>query len=427
MSPPRDSLLKELVRPYYLKWFHFRRSPAARPEYFADCWRFPPLDHASIPPAGVLPDLLFLPMTDWHTRIQRTQHLARILAAAGHRCFYLNPHLGREFPEPWPFGASRRLRLLQPGVVEIHIRLPREPVFHHRKLTAGESSQVVSALNPLFGSSPGLVQIVSFPLWGEVAEQLRQTRGFPLVYDCHDVLGGFRQIARELVEAESGLIERSDLAVFSSQNLLESHLEQFPALRDRSILLRNAVDDAWLAQAPEHPVRSGPPVAGYVGALDFWFDIEAIRQAAASHPDWRFVLIGRVEHEAIRALARFPHVEFRGEVPHAGLHRHLAEFDIALIPFLRNELTLGTNPIKVYEYFSHGLPVVSTRLPEMEEFGDLVYLADHSAELVRQMEVAATERDLDLRQRRVERARRETWSARAESLRAALPNIINSD
>jgi len=424
VSPAHDSVLKELLRPYYLKWFHFRRTPGARPDYFADCWRFSHLDPASIPPPGALPDLLFLPMTDWHTRIQRTQHLARILAAAGHRCFYVNPHLGREFPQPWPFGESRRLRLLQPGIVEVHVRLPREPVFHHRMLTAGESERLASALNPLFDSSAGLAQIISFPLWGEVAEHLRRLRGFPVVYDCHDVLGGFRRIARELVDAEPGLIEHSDLAVFSSRTLLESHLAQFPALRDRSLLLRNAVDETWLAQAPQHPARSGPPVAGYVGALDFWFDIEAIEQAASRHPDWRFVLVGRIEQESIRSLARFPHVEFRGEVPHADLHRHLAEFDIALIPFLRNKLTLGTNPIKVYEYFSHGLPVVSTRLPEMEDFGDLVYLADDSEGLARQMEVAVAERDHpDLRRRRIERARGETWNVRAGQLREALLNI----
>ena len=58
-------------------------------------------------------------------------------------------------------------------------------------------------------------------------------------------------------------------------------------------------------------VRGGPfavpsPVAGYVGALDSWFDIEAMEAAAAQNPDCRFILAGRVEFEPIRRLQAFP-------------------------------------------------------------------------------------------------------------------------
>ncbi|MBK9169701.1 MAG: hypothetical protein IPM24_19885 [Bryobacterales bacterium] len=44
-----------------------------RPSYFRECWKYP--DAAPGRPAGDEADLLFFPMTDWHTRIQRTQHL----------------------------------------------------------------------------------------------------------------------------------------------------------------------------------------------------------------------------------------------------------------------------------------------------------------------------------------------------------------
>ncbi len=49
-----------------------------------------------------------------------------------------------------------------------------------------------------------------------------------------------------------------------------------------------------------------------------------------------------------------------------GFHPTSTAFDVALIPFLENELTRATNPVKLYEYLAAGKPVVSTYLPELE-------------------------------------------------------------
>jgi glycosyltransferase involved in cell wall biosynthesis len=90
--------------------------------------------------------------------------------------------------------------------------------------------------------------------------------------------------------------------------------------------------------------------------------------------------------------------------------------DVAIIPFLSCPLTLATNPIKLYEYFACGLPVVSTRLPEMDQFPGLVYLADNPDEFLVQIEKALQEDDPALRSRRRDVARQESWMARCAQL-----------
>ncbi|MEI0737573.1 glycosyltransferase [Paenibacillus sp. JTLBN-2024] len=55
-----------------------------------------------------------------------------------------------------------------------------------------------------------------------------------------------------------------------------------------------------------------------------------------------------------------------GEKRYHELPMHLHRFDAAIIPFLQNELTKATNPVKLYEYLAAGKPVVSTALPELE-------------------------------------------------------------
>jgi len=270
--------------------------------------------------------------------------------------------------------------------------------------------------------------MVSFPVWSEAARKIREQFGFPIVYDCHDVLSGFRKISKEIVEKEPELFEISDLVVFSSQELLNENVAQYPYLKDKSILVRNAVDESWLSRSDADRKGSAGNVSeiivGYVGALDFWFDIEAIEKAARAHPNWKFLLIGRVEDRRILRLSKLPNIVFVGEVPHSELHKYMSMFRVALIPFLRNDLTIGTNPIKLYEYFSYGLPVVSTALPEMEEYKALLYLYDQPGQFTGQLEKAVAEKDSFLKQSRIGIAHRESWNARVDQLSEAFQNIF---
>lgn len=401
---------KELVRPYYLRWLYFQLHPERRPSYFNAAWQYP----SSSFEAGQPPSFLVLPMTDWHTRLQRTQHLVRALAARGHASLYVNPHLGREFPRPYGFGPSHSVSLLERRVHEMHVHLRSEPVFHHRMLRPGEVRTIVDAVDRELPAGREVVQMVSLPIWHPVAEELRRRRGFPIVYDCHDVLAGFPNVAREIVEAERPAMGASDVVLYSSRRLQEAHAD-IPGL-----LLRNAVEEAWIARAE----NASPEYVDYIGALDRWFDVDALAHAARHLPECAFRLIGRMEDERIRRkLASFRNIQLVGEAPHAELHRFLRQTRVGLIPFIRNELTLGANPIKLYEYFSYGLPVVASRLPEVEEYGGLVTLYDTPAEFTDGLRRALAE-DTSLRDARRTVARKETWGARVSALLnavAALP------
>ena len=58
----------------------------------------------------------------------------------------------------------------------------------------------------------------------------------------------------------------------------------------------------------------------------------------------------------------------------------MAGFDVALMPFALNEATRSISPTKTLEYFAAGLPVVSTRVPDVvADHGAHVHLADDGA------------------------------------------------
>ena len=62
-------------------------------------------------------------------------------------------------------------------------------------------------------------------------------------------------------------------------------------------------------------------------------------------------------------LSGMPEHQLLGRKPYAELPPYCKAFDVGLIPFALNELTRNVNPIKLREYLSAGLPVVSTRDP----------------------------------------------------------------
>jgi glycosyltransferase involved in cell wall biosynthesis len=405
---------KELLRPY-LRWGYYSLFPNQRPQWFIDCWKVPSHDVSWTPgEAAREPDLLFLPMNDWHARMQRSQQLAKAFAALGHRSIYVNPNLGCEYHRPYLADPTSRVSALEARVLEFHVHLPREHAHHRRLLTAKETQRIVREIRVLVGAlgNRRAIQLMSFPIWLDAAKLLRDAFQFPIVYDCHDYLAGFQNVTPDIVGKEAETLETCDLAVFSSEHLLETTVAGTPELRKKSLVARNAVDASHFSGA----ACQSSNVVGYMGSLDHWFDVAAVERAARDHAGWRFRLIGRIEDQRVEQLRAYPNVELTSEAPYADLPALAREFRVALIPFLRTALTLAANPIKLYEYFSLGLPVVSARLPEVEKYQDLVYLADSPAEFSEQIAKAMHEDDPALRARRVAVAQRESWQARAVQL-----------
>jgi glycosyltransferase involved in cell wall biosynthesis len=230
------------------------------------------------------------------------------------------------------------------------------------------------------------------------------------------LLSGFSNVSGDLISAETHLLRDADLTLFSARGLLD----RYAAETRKPLLVRNAVTAADFE-------RAGPPsdlaVAGYVGALDSWFDIEAVREAALQNQECRFLLAGRVDSPPVRQLDDLPNVELVGEIPYPLVPEFMARFRIALIPFRLEPLTLMTNPIKLYEYFSAGLPVVSTRLPEVELYEKLVYFADTPAQFSSRLSEALQEKSPELKKERIATASRETWLTRANAFMETISTV----
>ncbi len=199
-----------------------------------------------------------------------------------------------------------------------------------------------------------------------------------LVYYCVDDFAAFEGFdAKAIDAAETRLMKRADVVLATSKPLQQ----KCERLHSNVHLVRHGVDHDHFASALEcesvpDELRSIPePIAGFVGLIDHWFDSQLVCDVASKMPDVSFVLIGDVRVE-LGALANLPNVYLLGRKPYAELPKFLANFDVGLIPFVRNQLTESVNPIKLREYLAAGVPVVSTDLPEVRRYSQFVKLTD---------------------------------------------------
>jgi glycosyltransferase involved in cell wall biosynthesis len=175
------------------------------------------------------------------------------------------------------------------------------------------------------------------------------------------------------------LCERADVVFTTSQPLFESKRAYNPETH----LALHGVDHEHFARAfaPETVVaeeiaKLPKPVLGFIGLIEHWVDLEIISYLATRRPDWSIVLIGKSKVDTSQ-LSKYPNVHLLGRRPYASLPEYCKGFDVSLIPFAVNELTRNVNPIKLREYFSAGLPCVSTDLPAVRDY------AEHASEALR--------------------------------------------
>lgn len=124
--------------------------------------------------------------------------------------------------------------------------------------------------------------------------------------------------------------------------------------------------------------KSGKPIVGYYGALASWFDYELIEKIAKTEK-YEVVLIGIKYDDSLDKsnILKLPNVHYLGKIDYDLLPSYSSFFDISTIPFVINEITLSTSPVKVFEYMASEKPIVTTNLPECRKYQSVLISKSH--------------------------------------------------
>lgn len=209
-----------------------------------------------------------------------------------------------------------------------------------------------------------------------------------IVYHCVDEYGAFTDAGPEVPLRERELLLKSDLVITCSDYLQNSKKQ----INRSTHLVTHGVDFAHFSRAategasvPSELSELPRPILGFHGLLADWVDLQVVREIASCRPSWSIVLIGRSETD-LSPVRGLPNVHLLGHRPYERLPEYLRAFDFAILPFVCNELTFNSNPLKLREYLAAGLPVISAPLPEAAKFRGRLELAKTAQDYVNAVE-----------------------------------------
>ena len=127
--------------------------------------------------------------------------------------------------------------------------------------------------------------------------------------------------------------------------------------------MRNALDSAAIPYSPKKIFDSKKKIFGYVGTIASWFDWSWVDALARVRPRDEIRLIGPLFNSLRKNMP--PNIVLLPPCSHKAALQAMRDFDVGIIPFVRNDLTRSVDPIKYYEYRALGLPVISTNFGEM--------------------------------------------------------------
>ncbi len=250
------------------------------------------------------------------------------------------------------------------------------------------------------------------------------------VYYCTDEWSHFSYVDKDkIVAMERSLCERADLVFCTARTLLERK----GAYNPNTFLASHGVDQAHFAKALDdktqiaEELRALPkPILGFIGLVQDWVDIDFFAYLAEKRKDWSIVVVGKSLVDLSR-LQKYPNIHLLGRKAYEDLPAYCKGFDVSLIPFVSNELTRNVNPIKLREYLSAGLAVVSTDIPEVTLYADdprakqgamsgAVLVGRTHEELFAHCERVLREDSPERRRARSEEMKKETWEVKVGEL-----------
>ena len=305
--------------------------------------------HSSGATASAHDDLICFSHLGWDFVYQRPQHLMS-RAARTRRVIF--------FEEPKYDAASPCLEVTRQacGVTVATPHLPE-----------GAGPVQTHALLDFLLSSERLHKFVAWYYTPMALEFSAHLRPVATVYDCMDELSAFAAAPAGIREAERTLLARADLVLAGGHSLylakreLHQNVHEFPS----------SVDLGHFARArspqPDPPDQADipSPRIGFFGVLDERLDRGLLAGVAERCPGWHFVLLGPTAKIAEEDLPSAANLHYLGQKSYDALPSYIAGWNVAILPFARNEATRFISPTKTPEYLAAGRPVVSTSIPDV--------------------------------------------------------------
>ncbi|WP_405154092.1 glycoside hydrolase family 99-like domain-containing protein [Paenibacillus sp. FSL K6-0108] len=220
-----------------------------------------------------------------------------------------------------------------------------------------------------------IIRLQSIDLATTIEElEVYLSKGYHIVYEYIDEITPqiTGDIPKFVMERHQYVLANEQITVVATSDKLYGQIE--PYRNNNMEMITNGVDfEHWNIDRGDIPCPADVQyildkkkiIVGYHGALAQWIDYKLLNRIA---DDKRFelLLIG-YEHDDSLKESRIllkDNVHFIGSRPYSELSKYSAFYDIAILPFVMNDLTKSVSPVKIFEYMAQNKPIVTYALPE---------------------------------------------------------------
>lgn len=291
--------------------------------------------------------------------------------------------------------------------------------------TAGIDSFLIKyQLNKFYKKYPNHRKI----LWlfiPEVASLANSIEYDKLIYDFYDNYS-YKETGEIDVERKrqnERLIAKSDLVICTAPFLYE----QAKSINNNSYYIPNACNYNTLSSASER--RTDGKYIGYLGGIRDWLDFDLIEYLLKNLPDREFLFIGKIYDSAKlrfnELLKSYKNLRHIGHTEQEELIETLKQFHIGLIPFRTNKFFDGMFPNKFFEYMSMGVPIITTYLPALSDYKDIIGYSTSYEEFKNNCLKYMNDDNSELKQLYLKIAKENSWEERGRYLKKIFENLID--
>lgn len=159
-------------------------------------------------------------------------------------------------------------------------------------------------------------------------------------------------------------------------------------------------------------------IIGYYGALAKWFDYDLLAKVAKTYPNYAIVLIGIEYDNSLKHshLLDIPNIHFLGKIDYNKLIQYSSNMDLLTIPFLINEITESTSPVKLFEYMATKKPILTTAMKECKKYKSVNIANSHEEFIEKIPKVIELSKDTSYIKLLSEEAKQNTWTQKSNAI-----------
>lgn len=229
-------------------------------------------------------------------------------------------------------------------------------------------------------------------------------KGFGFIYEYIDhlspELAGTKNLPQNIIDKYEFAMENPDVYVVVTADELKKDVVSKRGIVNL-VESSNGVDYKFFKKMDEEYevekeyleiINNGKINICYYGALAKWFDYDLVKEIAKTNK-YNVILFGiKYDESYDEKMGKVDNVYFMGPRDYKILKNYASLCDILTIPFVLNDITKSTSPVKIFEYMALHKPIVTTDLQECRKYKS-VFIGQNTKDFIQKLDEAYKKKD----------------------------------